>query len=350
MDNYDINVMRGCMHVLAALQDQTKTAYADNFAATHSLVKDEVHRFINNQGLKAEIRRKIAFLLLDYAFENYAEIVKRAPNEGFADSVSDVLRRRHPHGPEIPTRAAATDGVLENWQKTFFADNDASAIFRKGIYQIFRRHKPLDEDPHPLDHIVLTELVYVDPTAKKCYLIDSERNLYRGTLHISVERVAYFLYQRSVDAETNFRHRFYCLELEGRAEIYSAVEIRLGDRTRRPIASECLSVFVPPRHKALYVEFEALIQARSERPLIESGSSIADYIALSTPMKLKMDVTEGGRRIRDFPFLAYLAGEKSGNLTPFQEPIRALNRDDIIKILEKGIKPLKVYQRSLWHP
>lgn len=132
---------------------------------------------------------------------------------------------------------------------------------------------------------------------------------------------------------------------------YSAVCIRTGDKSTRPIASECIAVDVPEdQHKKLYAELDELRKAGTLTTRIEGKSAILDYIASSPPNEPNTKESRAWqwvKYIKDFPFLSDIVMKEYDGLLQFQEPIRTMEMEEICGLMAKpSVTPLGVFQHS----
>jgi len=71
-----------------------------------------------------------------------------------------------------------------------------------------------------------------------------------GTLHINHEEILFALLQRPITAPVGFNHRFLAMRMQ-EAEISSAVLVKVGDTTKRPLAAETILRKIPTSERSL---------------------------------------------------------------------------------------------------
>jgi hypothetical protein len=279
--------------------------------------------------------------------------------------IAHILRKYNQLPPRERHASLPVDAIFENWKKTSLKAEVATTALRSGLYQIYRRHKPFQstkthfvqegeplsspEESENADDCVVTELVYVDAQSKECLLVASTRQLYSGSLHINARHTAFFLFQSERELGS-FDHRFFCLQLEGRLPFYSAVSVRTGDKSFRPITSECLVVDIFDNdHPELYEALKTLRKPGAYSGPIENRV-ILDYIASTPPRGTRTSGNSTWRWVkylRDFPFLSQLVLQSRAGLPEFQEPIRSMNVERVMALDEnKMMPPLGVFQHS----
>jgi hypothetical protein len=352
-------VIRCCMKEVALLRGTRENqvpeliiaAMLDLKVAVDAEWKEDVGKFVSRVSMNADRVRKIFPAALRVVADHYDRLLPRLKNidEPLATFVTAILNKHLPFdlkakiaalAPDLKSgmpRADIQDDIFQGWRKGGISTSD----LRDGIYQIFRRHKPVGSiETEPREHAMVTEMVRVDTVTKSCVLVDASGHVFNGTIHVNPrsiggKKVAYFLYERSIGVDNGFEFRFYTLVLEGRSDIYPSLCIRLGDVTGRPVMSECLSIFVG-RHdnQELYEAFAKLASDPLATGKLSNDSILLDYIAPAPKRNREKNVPEWQelRHIKDFPFFSALIKVPSGTLARFQEPIRSPNNSEMFEI------------------
>jgi hypothetical protein len=242
-----------------------------------------------------------------------------------------------------PQRAYA-DTIFENWKIPY---HQGPKILMPGIYQIFRRYKPT-KPPASIsgarkatydwaqvpDHHIICELICFDSVNMEAVLITSERRKYFGSLFIDHERVLFGLLQRKNANKEGINHRVFAAALHNRRyPFYSAIMLKVGDTTSRPIASDCLVVMIPRKHKELYEEFA---KEQLKEGLVPKESIITDYLTATPPSEPSHPNWKHIRRVRDFPKWSSLTRPSKEHLPILREPLRTLHHLTIEDLARKG--------------
>lgn len=335
----------------------------DLSAAIHQIVPDVAFEFIERclgrQTVGKEVRARVAqasFIILARSAEKVLKWYVDKDLGETADYLRALLKKRVPD-VEVPHASSHREAaaIFENWTKLSREKDGGHQLVRPGIYQLFRRYKPLDGQGRsatahygdPANHYVIVELCHVDD--RRCLLITSELKAYEGTVHINHERILFSLLQRHVPRgaeQEGLNHRFICLRLSSTPlSFYSGISIKVGDTTHQPLASEC--IFLPilaKAHPELDAEFKHLLAARELPAQVASDSVMADYIT-SNPSSEEYPSQERearSRRVRDFPLFLSLARPRGLRPALFREPSRTLDERDIRSVEEK----LTVFRQS----
>jgi len=346
MNEFEQYALRVCMPQLANLQNKSNQDIADKlFAklrdscppAQAQKLQSDIVKFVQRQTLATERVDAIAPAALDMVFENRALLLPqlRVQSPAVTNLITEMLHRHHPHGEELPCA-----DIFANWQTCEILPSALAS----GIYQIYRRHKPINPVGDEQGHHIVTELVRIDSKAKKCVLIAADGEINYGTIHVNSRGLAFFLYQHRLGGN-DFEFRFYCLELEGERDLYSSLCIRVGDVSGRPIMSECLAVYVGRRkHAALYEAVDELGLDEKQGQRIPDNSIIFEYLAPS-PTADGRPTRWPIKYVKDFPFFSKIVREKSGSLEVFQEPVKAMNNEDIFEMIGKlGVAVPEVFR------
>jgi hypothetical protein len=328
---------------------------------------------VNGQYVKDEERPALAHAVLELLSENHAQVLnslRATRTKHTADYIANIFGR-HKHlylqpaaQVDVDKDAAEdyADEIFENWKKS---DSRGTGVMLPGIYQIFRRYKPprsyfgkknakAYDWSDPTNHAIICELLYVDPDNLESALITSEGNKYIGTIHTNHEDILYGMFQRRPGENTGFNHRFIAMKLERTMLPFnSALCLKVGDSTYRPLASECLLVRIPAtaEHADLRDQFAKLRKSRATS--IKKDSVIWRYITDPPPAAFynpKKPSPEWARVkfVRDFPGLLALAKDHGG-ITFFREPSRTIEGLTITQ-LAQGVYGPQIEIKVFRHP
>ena len=294
---------------------------------------------------------RAALALLNTRRRDVREYLKEQ-NPELADRLEPVLARylEEPtvaeKQAETPPRRAYADTVFENWKRPY---HSGPTILMPGIYQIFRRYKPT-RPPASISaarkanydwsnvatHEIICELIYFDSVNMEAVLVTSERNKYFGSIFIDHDKVLFGLLQRKTIGRPGVNHRLFATTLHSRRyPFYSAIMLKIGDTSFRPIASDCLVVMIPrAEHTDLYDQFDK--EQMNEDP-VPKDSVIADYLTATPPSHQRHPNWARVRRVRDFPKWNSLTRPSKEHLPIFREPLRTIHHLTIEDLARKGI-------------
>jgi hypothetical protein len=266
--------------------------------------------------------------------------VLAAENPDLASKLKSILAKHDREtgrdtreGPAVAPRQHYVETMFENWKKPY---HEGADILMPGVYQIFRRYKPTkppasisgakkaDYDWSKVaNHAVICELLYFDSINMEAVLITSDRNKYFGSLFIDHNKVLFCVFQRRSANRDGIHHRFLAAALNNhRYPFYSAIMLKVGETSDRPVASDCLIVMVPKeKHASLYEEFEKERVTAGQAP---KDSIISEYLTSNPPLDRSDPIWSRVRRLRDFPTLNLLARPAKEHLPIFREPLRTL--------------------------
>lgn len=223
--------------------------------------------------------------------------------------------------------------------------------FSTGVYQIFRRYKPTpfertknpDEYANPDTHLVVCEILFADADTMECTLITAQRNIYHGVLYINNENILFGIVQRPTKENAGIHQRFFSLHLERWLPMYSALMMKTGETSGRPVAAECIYVEIPKNdeHTALHKEVDCIVGNSWEAQQIESSSIIMDYITALPPHQPRGHSDWARvKYVRDFPALSFMAQELGTGKAWLREPSRTLGPDTIDGICKEVQLPV----------
>jgi hypothetical protein len=135
--------------------------------------------------------------------------------------------------------------------------------------------------------------------------------------------------------------------------MYSAIIVKTGDATTRPVSAECLLVAVPENgHEELYQEIATVIETmeKSQREgvpelRIDRESLILDYVSAVPPaMPRSHEAWQRVKYLRDFPLLEMMARESAPDMALLRFPSRTLSAATIVAV--SGQAELGVFRHS----
>jgi hypothetical protein len=238
-----------------------------------------------------------------------------------------------------PPAPQLVEDIFENWTAQ---SHNRPDLMGSGLYQVFRRYKPVTAEPSqeanpynwddPLNHVVICELVKFEMEKRECFLVTSEGNKYCGTLHINHEEVLFCLLQRQVKFRHGLNHRFLAIRLPLKVdEVTSALLVKVGDTTQRPLASEAILIKIPASHKVLQDSFEKEV-VESQAESVTTDSVIFNYLTDNPPPGNPTRDDPRWNRVRfvrDFGMITELVVPKSVRPPYLREPSRSLSIENV---------------------
>lgn len=262
-----------------------------------------------------------------------------------ASYLSQIITRHLAGAAE--RRAPISDIIARNWGHTSTAGR---RHLEPGVYQMFRRYKPwfpngtaeVDGPLSPKDQTLICELMYIDSEAMEGVLVTSEGSVYWGSFHINHDDILYGIFQRPRDGQPGTLHRFYAVRItrSGTSDVYSALYMKSGDTSFRPISGETVFHLVPrsAEHRALWKGMKSLFDSQFEFREVPAHSRIMDYVSSA-----KGSGADGPIRIGDVPLISSLVSPEIGPAL-FLEPSRAVDVDHLEAQARKN--PLEVFDRK----
>ena len=366
MDPVEQAIVLECLRLVRrALGFRTSEALAKELA--DSLSEEEAARdCILRRSISEDSRAKFSEAALSIIADrdNYEKIkayyVKA--NSRVCNYLADIIFNcrdidiadRQPIPPRDRVRKRYIDVIAQKWD---ISPRQGRKLLQTGLYQMYRRYKPPGDDtdatsgenkPDPMGHAIVAELIYVDWDSMECVGVTSEGNIYHGALSINHENILFGVLQRSTH-QGGLNWRFIALHLEHRRlPMYSGLCIKVGDTTRRPLASDCLYVPIPlTDHGDLYTAFGSVAEkawsGEAVQP-IESENVISQYLTGHPPLTPYDAGDPAWRRVkflRDFPEITELIIPNNGDTILFQEPSRTLSFDTLRRLSSrKAILPI----------
>lgn len=337
-----------------------------------SIPEETALRLVNGNSVDREFYELIANSALSIIHQRRDSVISHyeSSNKYAAEFISHILDKYEETEEENairlqtidstpPETVVYADSIFDSWRHSFKKGN---LHLRTGIYQIFRRYKsasPVVASPNSDNKettsyettAVVCEMLYVASESMEFVLITNERNIYFGTMFINHENILFGIAQRR--CKTNgVNYRFIALKLEGsRLPMYSGLCLKVGDKTLRPLTSECLFVKVPASSGSdLYKEIEN-IKARPWRGEyirpIDRSSIISDYLTDSPPAGPYNPDDPAWQRVKfinEFPQLLELAQPSHEGKIYFRDPSRTLSVETIMGLTARGV--LKPFRHS----
>jgi hypothetical protein len=282
-----------------------------------------------------------------------ADVVTRRYNKDTKDPHTREYLEHLLHKYGNRGRANNIDMIYANWKRPSRRGRDA---FRTGIYQIYRRYKPIPSErtseDNRRDHYIICEIILLNADSMECLMVTCQRNVYHGSLYINTDDLLYGIVQRPNAKNTGIHQRLFCMKLERRRlPMYSALMIKTGDTVGRPISSECMFVEIPKReHHDLYAIIEEMYGKgdRGNTPPVPPTSIVMDYITAPPPQTPPTNTIdwERVRYLKDFPIFDLMASRDEwwGTPTMFREPQRTLSAEMIAALAKR--QPISVFQHS----
>ncbi len=302
------------------------------------------------EGAKPAIASAAALILSDN-FDSVRFYYESTGQISSWQHVLGVLAKRNPTksdgGPNLT--GIYSERIFESWKRKTISGN---GLLKSGIYQFFRQYLPpfpngsVPSDSYdwtdPLNRCVICKLVYVDSRKMECIVITSELSVYIGTMFISRENILSAILQH--DTETGIVYRFTSMKLERNLKFYSGLCVKNGDKTRRPLAAQCLYVMIPRSHVDLYMEVTALASGTLPIARIGRNSVIAQYIS-ENPPNAPYDPNDPDwsrvKFVKNFPALAKMVKPEFGSVM-FPESFRTMDVKDISSIGQTvALKPFR---------
>jgi hypothetical protein len=292
-------------------------------------------RYVHNQNVAQSMAERISNAAISVLRPNIGKIEEFYVGQSLPESAAIIKHIINKESRTFESPSKANFAVLaRNWTTPV---SHGDSVLLSGVYQIFRRYKPMKEQKELIEyyrddqnHAVICELAYVDSNSMECMLVTAERNLYWGSLYINHQQIMYVLAQRpSEEQENGIHQRIYAVKLEGGPPtIYSGLCMKSGDMTKMPLSAECIFLFVSEaRHQGLYAEFSKLRQTEWSKRKIGYESPIADYITENPPTddETADDFTRSRiRRVSDFPMLSAMVKEEDQGIILLRESLRTL--------------------------
>ena len=336
MERIERAVIRECFReTLEAIGFRNQHDAAEQLAKRDDKVSLlEAEKYAKGQNIGGPSLTKLSKGALQILVENHEKVLHfyaSRNDQEFFDFVEYLFTKYH----SKIYRAKSIDIIAKNWKTP---EKKWRHAFETGIYQIYRRYKPTAYEVSignartidPNEHAVICELLFADAETMECALITCQRNIYYGSLYVNRDGILFGVVQRPNRENTGHHLRFFCLKLEVKLPMYSAVMIKTGDTTGRPISSEC--IFVPvdrKEHRELCRVVERLAKNPWKTRRIDSASVVMDYISLSPDLPPQHGDWARVRYVKDFPALVLMAKPRGAARALFREPSRTLDSETI---------------------
>jgi hypothetical protein len=148
-------------------------------------------QYLQNKTLNHLLAQRISLAIAALLKAHYDEFVNFYKKKHNHETLNYILKVVTDNTGDVERRnfiaAESIDTIFTNWRHPYERGN---SVLHTGIYQIFRRYKPMIYDKIRASgkerrellgderHAVICELAYVNSEAMDCVLVTTERNVY----------------------------------------------------------------------------------------------------------------------------------------------------------------------------